>query len=44
MCCQCHVDDVVEDFIEQCDSLDNKTYKTLVDLYSNYKQVAKKRR
>ena len=42
MCCKCHVNDDVEDFIEHCISLDNKTYKTLVNVYSNYKQVAKR--
>ena len=26
MCCQCHVNDAVEDFIEHCLSVDNEIY------------------
>ena len=40
--CKCHVNDVVEDFIKYCYSLDNKKYAKLVGLYSKYKHIEKR--
>ena len=39
--CKCHVNDVVENFIQHCYSLDNKQYKKLAGLYSKYKHKEK---
>ena len=40
--CKCHVNDVVEDFIKHCCTLDANKYGKLADLYSNYKHKEKK--
>ena len=40
--CKYHVNDVVEDFIQHCYSLDNKIYAKLVGAYSKYKHIEKR--
>ena len=41
LCCNCHVDNVLLDFIGYCLSIDSK-YTKLADLHAKYKYVRKK--
>ena len=40
--CKCHVNDVVEEFIKHCYTLDANKYGKLAGLYSNYKHKEKR--